>query len=102
MRRGHSVEWFGAAYPGSVPDEWIEGIHVVRAGRQWTVHFAAIGRYRKRASLDFDVIVDETNTIPFFASMWADVPAVVFIHQLAREVWWYEAPFPLSLVGYLC
>ena len=25
----------------------------------------------------------------------------MLIHQLAREVWWYEAPFPLNTVGFL-
>jgi glycosyltransferase involved in cell wall biosynthesis len=24
----------------------------------------------------------------------------MLIHQLAREVWWYESPFPMSLLGY--
>jgi glycosyltransferase involved in cell wall biosynthesis len=24
----------------------------------------------------------------------------MLIHQLAREVWWYEAPFPVSLLGF--
>ena len=25
----------------------------------------------------------------------------MLIHQLAREVWWYESPFPLSALGYV-
>jgi glycosyltransferase involved in cell wall biosynthesis len=25
----------------------------------------------------------------------------MFIHQLAREVWWYESPFPVNALGYL-
>jgi glycosyltransferase involved in cell wall biosynthesis len=47
------------------------------------------------------VVIDEVNTIPFFTPLWADVPQVMFIHQLAREVWWYESVFPLSAVGYV-
>jgi glycosyltransferase involved in cell wall biosynthesis len=40
--------------------------------------------------------------MPFFTPMWARIPAFMLIFQLAREVWWYESPFPLSAVGYLC
>ena len=26
-------------------------------------------------------------------------PVVALIHQLAREIWFYETPFPVSLLG---
>src|SRR5439155_23797050 len=57
--------------------------------------------YRSTATHDFDVVVDQVNTMPFFAQRWAHVPVVMFIHQLAREVWWYESKFPVNAVGYL-
>jgi glycosyltransferase involved in cell wall biosynthesis len=76
-------------------------VKIVRAGRQWTVHWAAFRRYRRKLSRRFDVVVDEVNTIPFFTPLWAEIPAVMLIHQLAREVWWYESPFPLSAIGFL-
>jgi glycosyltransferase involved in cell wall biosynthesis len=50
---------------------------------------------------NFDVVIDEVNTIPFFTPLWSEIPSFMFIHQLAREVWWYESPFPMSGVGYL-
>jgi glycosyltransferase involved in cell wall biosynthesis len=76
-------------------------VNIVRAGRQWTVHWAAFRNYRRKLSQNFDVVIDEVNTIPFFTPAWADVPTVMFIHQLAREVWWYESPFPMNALGYL-
>jgi len=39
--------------------------------------------------------------MPFFTPIWADVPQFMFIHQLAREVWWYESPLPINVLGYL-
>jgi glycosyltransferase involved in cell wall biosynthesis len=51
-------------------------------------------------SRDFDAVIDEVNTIPFFTPIWARVPTFMLIHQLAREVWWYESAFPLAAVGY--
>jgi glycosyltransferase involved in cell wall biosynthesis len=73
----------------------------VRAGRQSTVHWAAWRHYRRKLSGNFDVVVDQVNTIPFFTPFWSDVPIVMFIHQLAREVWWYESPFPVNAIGFV-
>ena len=50
----------------------------------------------------YDVVVDEINTRPFFAPKFVNngEKIVALIHQLAREYWFYEVPFPLSYVGY--
>jgi glycosyltransferase involved in cell wall biosynthesis len=97
---GDTVEWFTAAFPQAPPDEAIEGVRLVRVGRQWTVHWHAFRRYRRRIRQDFDAVIDEVNTFPFFTPLWAGIPVFMLIHQLAREVWWYESRFPLSLVGF--
>ncbi|TMD56332.1 MAG: glycosyltransferase family 4 protein, partial [Chloroflexi bacterium] len=101
VQHGNTVEWFSASFPGATAEETLEGIHIVRGGRQWTVHWSAFRHYRGRLAERFDIIIDEVNTIPFFTPLWADVPAVMLIHQLAREVWWYESAFPLNVLGYL-
>jgi glycosyltransferase involved in cell wall biosynthesis len=100
VRDGDQVEWFSAAYPGAGSEETIDGVRVLRRGRQWTVHAHAARHYRGHLCGQFDVVVDEVNTIPFFAPVWADIPVCMLIHQLAREVWWYESPFPLNALGY--
>jgi glycosyltransferase involved in cell wall biosynthesis len=101
VAHGNQVEWFAAAFPGAPPEEDLDGVHLFRAGRQWTVHLAAYRRYRGKLIGRFDVVLDQVNTIPFFTPLWAGIPAFMFIHQLAREVWWYESPFPINAVGYL-
>lgn len=95
------MEWFSAAFPDALSEEVIEGVRVVRAGQQWTVHWAAYRRYHRRLEGDFDVVIDEVNTIPFFTPLWSPIPIVMLIHQLAREVWWYESRFPISAIGFL-
>ena len=97
---GDTVEWFVAGFPGSAHEEDMDGVHVVREGAQWSVHMAAARRYRRRLQGSFDVVVDEVNTIPFFTPLWARIPRVLLIFQLAREVWWYESPLPLSAAGF--
>jgi glycosyltransferase involved in cell wall biosynthesis len=81
--------------------EIVDGVQVVRRGRQWSVHIRAFLHYRGSLHGRFDAVIDEVNTIPFFTPLWARIPAFMLIWQLAREVWWYESPFPLSAIGYL-
>lgn len=104
MRRwvesGDSVEWFAAGFAGAAPVAELDGIRLVRAGRQWSVHLQAIRRYRGQLRDRFDLVIDEVNTMPFFTPLWARIPSVLLIFQLAREVWWYESPFPLNALGY--
>lgn len=98
---GSSVEWFTSAFPGGANEEVIDGIRIVRRGRQWSVHLFAYQRYRRRLRSEFDVVIDEINTVPFFTPLWAGIPTFVMIWQLAREVWWYESRFPLNVIGYV-
>jgi glycosyltransferase involved in cell wall biosynthesis len=97
---GHTVEWFSASFPGAAAEENLDGIRLVRAGRQWTVHWRAFQRYRGRLRGRFDVVIDEVNTMPFFTPLWAGIPTFMLIFQLAREVWWYESRFPINAVGF--
>ncbi len=98
---GNQVEWFSASFPNAAAEEDLDGVHIVRAGRQWTVHLHAFRRYNRQIRSRFDLVVDEVNTIPFFTPLWAHVPIAMLIFQLAREVWWYESPFPINLLGFL-
>ncbi len=98
---GHSVTQFSASFPHARPQDVIDGVRVVRRGHQQTVHWKAYRYYRDRPRGCYDVVVDEVNTVPFFAPLYAREPVIMFSHQLAHEIWRYEAPFPLSAVGYL-
>jgi glycosyltransferase involved in cell wall biosynthesis len=97
---GDSVEWFTASFPGAEAISELDGVRVLRQGRQWTVHARAVARYRGRLRGRFDVVVDEVNTIPFFTPWWAGIPSVLLIYQLAKEVWWYESPPAVAAAGF--
>jgi glycosyltransferase involved in cell wall biosynthesis len=100
VQQGSTVEWFAASFPGAPAEESLEGVRVIRAGRQWTVHWRAFRHYRRSLQRRFDVVIDEVNTMPFFTPFWAGIPVLMLIFQLAREVWWYESPLPISAIGY--
>lgn len=104
VQRGHHVTWFSAGWPGAAPVDHIDGIRIVRRGRQWTVHAQAWRWLRSRIG-DFDVVVDQINTLPFLTPLY--VPRAkrrLYIHQTAREYWWTQTRGVFRLVapfGYL-
>jgi glycosyltransferase involved in cell wall biosynthesis len=98
---GHTVEWFSASFPGAHAREELDGVQIIRAGRQWTVHLSAFRHYRGKLRDRFDLVIDEINTIPFFTPLWSGIPRLALIFQLARDVWWYETRFPLNVIGFL-
>lgn len=98
VQRGHRVTWFASDFPGAAHRERIDGVEVVRSGNALTVRAHAYRYYRSLA--DVDIVVDEINTLPFFTPLYARVPVVSFICQLARDVWFYEAPAGIAHLGY--
>ena len=103
VERGHEVTWFASHSRGLPADDVIDGVRVVRRASQATVHVYFAGwlfsqEWRGRR---FDIVVDQVNTIPFFAHMVTRTPTIAFIHQLAREVWFQEVVFPLAIFGYI-
>ena len=102
VRRGHDVTWFAAGCAGLPGEVVIDGVQIIRRARQGTVHayFGIWLKLRDTQQNQFDVIVDQVNTIPFFAHWYTVVPTVAFFHQLAREVWFYETGWFMAHVGY--
>jgi glycosyltransferase involved in cell wall biosynthesis len=100
---GHEVTLFTSTFPNSKDEETVDGIKIIRAGGRFTVYRQAKKFYSKRFKTEkFDVIIDEINTQPFFAINFVknNEKVIALIHQLAREFWFYETPFPISYVGY--
>ena len=100
VARGHSVTLFAASVEGRPARERVEGVDVVRGGGRLTVYRKARRFWSREGPGSFDVVVDEINTRPFLTPRWVKgMPVVALIHQLAREIWAYETPLPLSLLG---
>ena len=100
---GHDVTLFTSEFPNCRKEETLDGVKVVRSGERLSVYREAKKFYSDRFRAEgFDVVVDEINTRPFFAPKFVDngETVVALIHQLAREYWFYETPFPISHIGY--
>ena len=100
VARGHRVTLFAAAVAGRPEREDVEGVRVVRRGSRLGVYRAAQRFWKSEGRGAFDVVIDEINTRPFLTPRWIrETPIVALIHQLAREIWFDETPFPVSLLG---
>ena len=100
VARGHEVTLFAASVAGRPAREEVDGVEIVRAGGRLGVYREARRYWKAKPPGRFDIVVDEINTRPFLTPRWlGGTPIVALIHQLAREIWSYETPFPVSVVG---
>jgi glycosyltransferase involved in cell wall biosynthesis len=96
---GHNVTLICAAVSGEPETDDHQGYRVIRKGSRFGV-YRAVAKFIRKHSYDYDVIIDEINTRPFFAHRFAKgTPVVALAHQVAREVWFHEMPLPIALVG---
>src|SRR5215211_9495773 len=64
-KRGHEMTLFTASFKGCQLNENINGVHITREGNKYTVYKKA-QKYLKAYKDNYDFIVDEVNTRPFF------------------------------------
>jgi len=100
VQRGHHVTLFASSVAARPERETDAGVEVVRRGGRLGVYRAARRFWSEQPQGSFDVVIDEINTRPFMTPRWVrGTPIVALIHQLAREIWSYETPFPVSVLG---
>lgn len=98
---GHKVTLFTARYNNSKEKEEFNGYTIIRKGKKLLAHYYGF-KFAKNNQKDFDIIIDQVNTIPFFTPLAIrKEKRIAFFHQLCREIWFYEKPFPISIIGYL-
>jgi len=100
VRRNHRIILFTANYTGGMTREILDGVEIIREGGKYSVYKYA-KNYVLREKERFDIIIDEINTRPFMTPNYVkSVPILAIIHQLAREFWFYETPFPVNYIGF--
>ena len=100
-RDSHDVAFFSARVTGRPDVEQIDGVKHVRGGGRFSVYLEA-HRWLRRTRHEYDLLIDHINTVPFFTPLYERERVVALVPQLARNVWWYEAPkfvAPLGIVS---
>jgi glycosyltransferase involved in cell wall biosynthesis len=100
VKKGYDMTLFTSRFPDSLTQEDIDGINVIRCGNRYTVYDRA-ARYYNKYNDKYDLVIDESNTKPFLTPKFVKgKPILALFHQLCREIWFYETPFPLNYIGY--
>jgi glycosyltransferase involved in cell wall biosynthesis len=99
---GHNVTLLCAGYSGALPEETMRGYRVIRRGGRYSVYLAAAVYFLRNLRKHTDLVVEEINTVPFMTQWYTKRSRRwLFIHQLCREIWFYQMPPVLSHIGYV-
>ncbi len=99
---GHTVRHVTARYQGSTETEIIDGVETIRRGRSRMIHYPAALTFHARHSAQWaDCVIEEVNTVPYFVGAMGGHERVVLLYfQLARQIWFYQTPWPIAAAGY--
>lgn len=88
IKFGHQVTLFTSYYKGAKKDEIIDGVKIIRSGRQFLgVQVEAFKWYLFGNHPEYDLVVDQFHGIPFFTILYVRTKILSFIHEVAKEVW---------------
>src|SRR4030042_5588186 len=99
VKDNHKVTIFTSNFKSAKKQEIFRGVNIIRRGNRLTCRLFAFLYYQKNK--DFDLIIDEINTILFFTNFYAKSKSIALIHQLAKEYWYTETFWAISTLGYL-
>lgn len=95
---GHNVTLLTASYADA---QQVAPYRIIRGGNKVSVYIWAAWYYMRNLRNKTDLVIDECNTVPFFAGWYAGCKHINFFHMLCRKIWFYELPQPLSFIGWL-
>lgn len=110
----HSAEvyWISAKYDGNKDFEEIEGIKFIYIGRElkrdsvldllisFPIYFVSTYKaYKKTFSGKVDVVIDQIHGIPFLTPLYVNEKKLLFIHEVAGEIWNKMFGFPINKAG---
>jgi len=107
------VTWISPNYSSEIEEEVIEGVKFDYLGLPLTrnvikllfvfpffylkVFFRYLTKYRGKV----DIVIDQVHGIPFLTPLYVKEKKVVYIHEVAGEIWKIMYPFPIRNIGYL-
>jgi glycosyltransferase involved in cell wall biosynthesis len=103
---GHEVTFLVGGFAGGRQHDVIPAgngasCRVIRVGGTYSVYPAAMIHFLRHLWGWPDVVIDECNTMPFFAGWYTRRPTVLFFHMLCRDIWFHQFRQPFSTLGWL-
>ncbi len=90
-RRGHEVTVLVSNFEGGESETELDGMHIVRRGSRNTFNYVVPFAVRKLLREQrFDIVVEDLNKLPFYASLYTSLPVVALVHHLFGKVIFQE------------
>ncbi len=107
----YEIKVLSSAFPKCEFEEVIDGITYTRLGNKrsyiaeaynWKIYQEVFNYYQKHIldKVQYDVVIEQINTVPFFYALYGDKNTILFIHQLCRKTWFHQMPWFLAWIGY--
>jgi glycosyltransferase involved in cell wall biosynthesis len=97
---GMRVTWLAPAVAGAPTIEQRCGVRIVRTGRG-AMHVVAAADFLRRRRGSVDLVIDQANGYPMFTYLAYSGPRLLLVHQLAREIWFLHAWWPIAALAYV-
>lgn len=97
---GHKITWFCRQAKNSPAGDERDGIKIIRRGNSLTTYLHAFLYYRSLPEKP-ELVVDMVNTLAWQSPLYVKGKKLVYVNQLAKEVFFYESVFPISWFAYL-
>ena len=112
LKNKYNITVWSSAFPNCKRFQKIDGIQYIRMGSKkynfigpynWRVYFTVFRHYwfTNKRKLDFDVVIEQINNIPFLFALYGKKNTILYINQLCRINWFYQMPKIFALFGYL-
>ena len=96
-RRGHEAVWFTNRFPGSEPEETIDGVSLIRDGGIGSSILKARSWCSRQSR--FDLVVDQHHGIPWLAPWWSGTRCVAYVHEVLGPIWNTFYQWPWNWIG---
>lgn len=92
IKNGNNVHIICSNYKYGKKNDYIDKIKITRMGNLYSIFFLTPFYYLFILKEKYDVVIDQINTVPFFAHFYSKTPTLAFIHQLAADVVYHRFP----------
>lgn len=105
------VTWLSPKYDKKIVSETVEGVDFQYIGFPLTrnilqllfaypiFYFLVLWFYLTRFKGKVDVVIDEVHGLPYLTPLFVKEKIVVYIHEIAGEIWDLMYPFPINKIG---
>ncbi len=101
VREGHTVHLLCSGYGGAGREDEIDGIRILRKGREYSYNFHVQWFLARSPRTAYDVVIEDVNKIPVYSPLFTRIPAMLIIPHLFGTTVFQEATVPIGLYVYL-